>query len=145
MHRKISWVKEAFSRDLSITQEGQPIGGMHRNGLSNDVEAYLNKTHVYFDVTGFLLHSVTIHDRNADNQVIGHIEFRFGKRAELKLNTGDCYLWKRHNVLMREWDMILESTDGLPDKETVRYDLTRKFFEESGDIAVDELGMTTQS
>ena len=38
---------------------------------------------------------------------------------------------------MREWDMIQESPGGLPEKEIVNYDVTRKFFEDAGDIGVD--------
>ncbi|QDK77111.1 hypothetical protein EXU85_00260 [Spirosoma sp. KCTC 42546] len=138
MDRKLNWLKEAFSRDLRIMQQGQVVGGMHRDVLSRDVEAYLNSTRLRFDVTGFLIHSVNIHDLNAGNQIIGHIAFSFGKRAELKLTSGESYLWKRPNMLMREWDMIREAPDGSPEKELVSYDLTRQFFKEAGDISVNE-------
>lgn len=141
MNRKLSWTKQAFSRDVIIMQADQVAGGMHRDLLSNDVEAYLHKTRLRFDVTGFLVHSVNLHDMNADNQLIGQIELRFGKQVELTLTGGDSYRWKRHNVLMREWDMIRETPDGLPEKEIVSYDLTRKFFEDHGDIEVDESGI----
>jgi hypothetical protein len=136
MDRKLTWIKEAFSRDVHIMQDGQAVGAMRRDILSNDVDASLNGIHLRFDVTGFLFHSVNIHDLNADNQIVGHIEFRFGKQAELTLTSGESYLWKRHNVLMREWDMIREDPNGLPEKEIVSYDLTRKFFEDAGDITV---------
>jgi hypothetical protein len=138
MERKLNWIKEAFSRDLSIIQDGQAVGGMHRDLLSHDVEAYLNNIRLRFDVTGFLVHSVNIHDLNADNRIIGHIAFSFGKRAELNLTSGERYLWKRHNMLMREWDMIRETPDSSPEKELVSYDLTRKFFNEAGDISVKD-------
>ncbi|GAB3709251.1 hypothetical protein GCM10027592_45250 [Spirosoma flavus] len=138
MSQKLNWVKEAFSREINIVQGGQVVGTMHRNILSRDVDAYLNNVRIQFDVTGFLLHSVNIHNQNANNQIIGHIEFSFGKRAELKLTDGRSYIWKRHNVLMREWDMIRENPDGSPDKELVNYDLTHRFFEEHGDITVNE-------
>lgn len=143
MSRKLSWVKEAFSREINLVQNGQIVGGMQRDTFGRDVDAYLNNTRLRFDVTGFLFHSVNIHDLNADNQIIGHIEFRFGKRAELKLVSGESYLWKRHNVLMREWEMIRETPHGLPEKEIVSYDLTRRFFEEHGDINVDEAGTSS--
>ncbi|GAB4031203.1 hypothetical protein [Spirosoma gilvum] len=142
MSQKLSWVKEAFSREVNLVQNGQVVGGLHRDLLARDVDAYLNNTRLRFDVTGFLFHSVNIHDLNADNQIIGRIEFRFGKRAELKLASGESYLWKRHNVLMREWEMIRETPDGLPEKEIVSYDLTRRFFEEHGDINTDDTGTT---
>lgn len=142
MDRKLNWVKEAFSRDIAIVQDGQAVGGIQRYVFSYDVEAFLNKTHLRFDVTGFLVHAVNIHDINANDQIVGHIEFSFGKRAELKLESGETYLWKRHNVLMREWDMIRETSDGMAEKETVSYDLTRRFFEEHGDIVVDDTETT---
>ncbi|UFH55117.1 hypothetical protein [Spirosoma sp. KNUC1025] len=142
MSRRLNWVKEAFSRDLSIIQDGQVIGGMHRGVFSQDVEAHLNTTRLKFDVTGFLIHSVNIHDLNANDQIIGQIEFHFGKRAELKLASGEIFLWKRHNVLMREWDMIQEKTDGSSEKELINYDLTRQFFEDHGDITVHEDQLT---
>ena len=142
MSRTLNWVKEAFSREVSILQNGQVIGGMHRDWFGQDVEAHLNETHLRFDVTGFLVHSVNIHDLNADNQIIGQIEFSFGKRAELNLSSGESYLWKRHNVLMREWDMIRVTADGAPEKELINYDLTRRFFEDHGDITVNENALT---
>ncbi|WP_338874469.1 hypothetical protein WBJ53_02510 [Spirosoma sp. SC4-14] len=138
MDRKLSWLKEAFSRDVVIVQDGQIVGGMHRNFASRDVEASLKSTHLQFDVQGFIVHSVKIYDLNNNNQIVGQIDFSFGKRAELKLTTGESYLWKRHNVLMREWDMIRERPDGFPEKEIVSYELTRKFFQDAGDIEINE-------
>ncbi|QIP11799.1 hypothetical protein G8759_03730 [Spirosoma aureum] len=138
MNRKLSWVKEAFNRDVVIIQDEQIVGGMRRDMISSDVEAQLKTTHLRFDVRGFLVHSVTIHDLNAANQVVGQIDFAFGKRAELKLVSGESYRWKRHNMLMREWDMIRVDPYGLPEKEIVSYDLTRKFFQDAGDILINE-------
>ena len=142
MNRNLNWTKEAFSRDIQIMQDGNAIGEMRRDFLSNDVEASLNGTQLRFDVTGFLLHSVNIYTPNADNEPVGHITFRFGKQAELNLASGERYLWKRHNMLMRQWEMIQETADGSPEKEVVSYDLTRKFFEDVGDITVNEEGNT---
>ncbi|GAB2607229.1 hypothetical protein [Spirosoma areae] len=140
MDRKLNWIKEAFSRDLQIMRDGQVVGAMRRAMLSHDVEASLNGIRLRFDVMGFLFHSVNIHNLDAGDQVIGQIELHFGKRAELKLTSGESYLWKRHNMLMREWDMIREDPNGLPEKEIVSYDLTRKFFEDAGDITLNEDG-----
>ena len=142
MDRKLNWIKHAFSRDVQIMQDGQVVGDMRRDLLSSDVEASLNGVQLRFDVTGFLFHSVSIYNLT-DNQVVGQIELSFGKRAELKLASGERYLWKGHNMLMREWDMIRETPDGLPEKEIVSYDLTRRFFQDAGDITVDEMGLTT--
>ena len=138
MNRKLSWTKEAFSRDFRIMQDGQVIGEMHHNLFSNDVEAYLNEVYIRFDVEGFLFHSVILFDPKANDKVIGHIEFRFGKQAELKLSSGEAYLWKRHNVLMREWDMILETASSLPESEVVNYERTQKFFKDAGDIVIEK-------
>ncbi|MCY7357612.1 MAG: hypothetical protein LH609_09090 [Rudanella sp.] len=137
MTAKLNWTKEAFSREVVITSNGQTVGGMHRNLLERDVEASLNKTHIKFDVMGFLLHSVNIHDLGANNQIIGTITFRFGKRAELQLANGDRYTWKRHNILMRDWDMIREGATDAADREVVNYHLTRQFLSDHGDISVD--------
>ncbi len=139
MNRKLSWTKEAFSRDSRIMQNGQVIGEMHHNLFSNDVEAFLNEVHIRFDVEGFLFHSVTLFDSKANDSVLGHIELRFGKQAELKLLSGETYLWKRHNILMREWDMILETSSGLPESEVVNYERTQKFFKDAGDIVVEKM------
>ncbi|GAB3944892.1 hypothetical protein GCM10028805_13090 [Spirosoma harenae] len=143
MSRKLNWVKEAFSREVAIMQDGNVVGGMHQNGLRYDVDAHLNKTQLRFDVTGFLIHSVDVYDLAAENKLIGKIEFSFGKRAELKLESGESYLWKRHNVLMREWEMIHETPDGMPEKEVISYDQTRKFFGDHGDIVVEETDVTS--
>lgn len=109
MERKLNWVKEAFSRTIVLVENGQPVGKIHRDLMSSDVEASLNPIHIRFDVRVFLLHSVNIHDLANHNEVVGRIEFSFGKRAELLMNTGETYRWKRHNVLMRDRDMILET------------------------------------
>ncbi len=138
MERKLSWVKEAFSREITLVEDGQPVGKLHRDFLSRDVEASLNTVHLRFDVMGFLLHSVNIHDLNNDNRIIGRIEFSFGKRADLILESGETYHWKRHNILMRDWDMILEGQDGVMDHEVVNYALTRQFLVDNGDITAEE-------
>ncbi len=138
MNKKLNWTKEAFSREVVITEDSQPVGRMQRNGLSHDVETYLYGVRLRFDVTGFLLHSVNIHDVNASDRIVGQITFPFGKRAELTLATGAVYTWKRHNMLMREWDMIREGATDADDRETVNYSLTRAFFVDNGDIRVDD-------
>jgi hypothetical protein len=142
MDKKLSWVKNAFSRDTVITENGQQVGGMHRNAFSRDVDAYLYDLKIRFDVTGFLLHSVNIHDVSNGDQIVGQITFHFGKRAELRLESGEMYSWKRHNVLMREWDMIREGQTDAEDKEIVNYSLTRQFFSDHGDINVEETNPT---
>ena len=135
MTAKLNWTKEAFSRELVITSNGQSVGRMHCSILERDVEASLNRTRIQFDVTGFLIHSVNIHDLNASNAIIGTIAFRFGKRAELQLANGDRYTWKRHNILMRAWDMIREGATDSADREVVSYEQTQKFFSDHGDIS----------
>ncbi|GAB3502086.1 hypothetical protein GCM10027341_29650 [Spirosoma knui] len=143
MDRKLSWVKNAFSRDTIITENDQPIGGMHRDAFSRDVEAYLYSLKIRFDVMGFLVHSVNIHDVSNGDQIVGQITFHFGKRAELRLETGELYTWKRHNVLMRQWDMIREGKTDAEDKEVVNYALTRQFFSDHGDINIEDTSSTT--
>ncbi len=137
MTAKLNWTKEAFSREVVITSEGQTVGGLHGRFFERDVEATLFDTHIKFDVTGFLIHSVDIYDLAMDNQIIGTITFHFGKRAELQLANGDRYTWKRHNILMRDWDMIREGTTDADDREVVNYHSTRQFFSDHGDISVD--------
>ncbi|MDB5242384.1 MAG: hypothetical protein JWP57_3009 [Spirosoma sp.] len=139
MNKELNWTKEAFSREVVIIEGDQPVGGMHRNALfSFDVDAYLYDVQLRFDVTGFIRHSVTIYDRKVDNRIVGQITLHFGKRAELRLESGELYTWKRHNVLMREWDMIREGMTDADDRETVNYSLTRQFFADHGDIRVDD-------
>lgn len=137
MKKELSWTKEVFNRKITIMEAGQPVGSMQRDTFSPDVDASLHGTHLRFDVTGFLIHDVAIYDLNANNQKIGAITLHFGKRAELRLETGDIYIWKRHNMLMREWDMIREDNTGTDSQEVINYSLTRQFFAESGDIELD--------
>ncbi len=137
MKKELSWTKEVFSRKITIMEAGQPVGNMQRDTFSPDVDASLHGTHLRFDVTGFLIHDVAIYDLNANGQKIGAITLHFGKRAELRLETGDIYIWKRHNMLMREWDMIREDNTGTDSQEVINYSLTRQFFAESGDIELD--------
>jgi len=137
MTAKLNWTKEAFSREVVITSNSQTVGGLLGRFFERDVEATLFDTHIKFDVMGFLLHSVNIHDLVADNQIIGTITFHFGKRAELQLANGERYTWKRHNILMREWEMIREGATDADDREVVNYHLTRQFFSDHGDISVE--------
>ncbi len=118
-------------------EDDRPIGRLHRDAFSRDVEASLNAVHIRFDVVGFLLHSVNIYDLTTNNQLIGRIEFSFGKRADLILVSGATYHWKRHNMLMRDWDMIRESNTGTANEEVVNYVLTRQFLADHGDITVE--------
>lgn len=139
MSKALTWTKEAFHRTTTLLDNGEVVGQMKREGIFNrDVEAHLNGIHLLFDVTGFILHSVNIHDLTNNNQVIGQITFSFGKRAELQLTTGETYLWKRHNVLMRNWDMIREGKGQTDDEEVVNYSLSRRFFADQGDISIDD-------
>ena len=138
MSKTLTWTKEAFHRTTTLLDNGQVVGHMKREGVFNrDVEAHLNRVHLLFDVTGFVLHSVNLHDLTNNNQIIGHIKFSFGKRAELQLTTGETYLWKRHNILMRDWDMIREGNEQTAEEEVVNYSLTRRFFADQGDISIE--------
>ena len=137
MSRNLNWTKEAFNRTTTIMDNGQVVGKMQRDGLSQDVEAHLGNVHLLFDVTGFLFHSVNIHDLVNANAIIGKIEFSFGKRAELQLVNGEAYLWKRHNILMRNWDMIREGDADSEGHEVVSYELTRRFMADNGDISIE--------
>jgi len=138
MSRNLTWTKEAFNRTTTLLDQGRVVGRMQRESVfDQDVDAYLNGTHLRFDVTGFIAHLVNVYDLSAENQLIGHITFSFGKRAELQLTSGETYLWKRHNLLMRNWDMIREGSEQTDDQEVVSYALTRQFFADHGDISVD--------
>ena len=122
----------------TILDNNQPVGEMKQEGiLGRDVEASLNGVHLRFDVMGFILNSVNVHDLANDNQIIGHIVFSFGKRAKLQLANGQTYTWKRHNMLMRDWDMILEGAGHTDKHEVVSYSLTRQFFTEHGDMSIN--------
>ncbi|MEZ0539472.1 hypothetical protein [Fibrella arboris] len=134
---KLNWVKEAFSRDVHLLENGVEVGQLHRAVLERDVDASLHDVRLRFDVTGFLIHAVNVHDLKADNRIIGTITFHFGKRAELRLGTGAVYTWKRHNILMRQWDMIREGATDAEDKEVVNYTRTRQFMADHGDIETE--------
>ena len=138
MSKNLTWAKEAFNRTTTLLENGQVVGRMQREGIfDQDVDAHLNGVHLRFDVTGFMLHSVNVHDVSNNNQIIGLIAFSFGRRAELQLVTGETYLWKRHNMLMRDWNMIREGNGHTDGQEVVSYSLTRQFFADHGDISVE--------
>ena len=138
MKKELNWTKEAFSREVVIIEDGHVVGGMQGRVFTADVVAHLYDVQLRFDVTGFLLHSVAIHDQKAGDRIVGTITFHFGKRAELTLDTGEVYTWKRQNVLMREWHMIREGVTDADDRETINYSLTRSFLADHGDIRVDD-------
>ena len=136
MATKLNWIKEAFRQEVHLMENGVEVGRLHRSAFEHDVDASLHEVQLRFDVRGFLIHSVNVHDLKADNRIIGTITFHFGKRAELTLENGTVYTWKRQNVLMREWNMIREGTGDIDDKEVVSYSLTRQFLVDHGDIRV---------
>lgn len=136
MATTLSWVKEAFSREVHLMENGQEVGRLHRAVFERDVDASLHNVQLRYDVTGFLFHSVNVHDVKANNRIVGTITLHFGKRAELKLENGTVYVWKRHNMLMREWAMIREGTIDT-EKEVVNYAMTRQFLADHGDISTD--------
>ncbi|MBO0934997.1 hypothetical protein J2I47_00415 [Fibrella sp. HMF5335] len=137
MATNLHWVKQAFDREIHITENGVEVGRLHRAVFDRDVDAALHKTQLRFDVTGFLINTVNIHDLAADNRIVGTITFHFGKRAELTLENGNIYTWKRQNILMRQWIMIREGVTDADDKEVVNYSLTRQFFVQEGDMQAD--------
>lgn len=138
MSKNLTWTKEAFNRTTTLLDNGRIVGQMQREGIfDRDVDAYLNGVHLRFDVTGFILNSVDIYDLSNDNQIIGHIGLSFGKRAELQLATGETYLWRRHNMLMRDWNMIREGSERADSQEVISYSLTRQFFVDHGDISIE--------
>ncbi|MBO0951666.1 hypothetical protein [Fibrella forsythiae] len=137
MATRLSWVKEAFRRDVHLMENGVEVGKLHQAIFERDVDASLYTVQLRFDVTGFLRHAVNVHDLTADNRIIGTITLHFGKRAELTLENGSVYTWKRHNMLMREWDMIREGATDADDKEVVSYTRTRQFLTDHGDITTD--------
>lgn len=118
-------------------ENGAEVGRLHRAVFERDVDASLHDVQLRFDVTGFIMHSVNVHDLKANNRIIGTITFHFGKRAELTLENGTVYTWKRQNMLMREWSMIREGATDADDKEVVSYSRTRQFLTDHGDISSD--------
>jgi hypothetical protein len=118
-------------------ENGAEVGRLHRAVFERDVDASLHDVQLRFDVTGFIMHSVNVHDLKANNGIIGTITFHFGKRAELVLENGSVYTWKRQNMLMREWSMIREGATDADDKEVVSYSRTRQFLTDHGDISTD--------
>ena len=137
---KLNWTKKAFERSTQINHEGQLVGEMKRQDLfSHDVQASLYDTHVRFDVTGFLVHDINVHNVSNADEIIGSISISFGKKATLTLKNGEVYVWKRANMLMKEWHLIhdLPNTDN--DPEVVDYVRTRHLlFGENGEINILE-------
>lgn len=135
---KISWAKKAFERTTQFTHDGQVVGEIKRDGIfGHDVTARLYNTHVRFDVMGFVVHSVNIHDLTNNDKVVGRIELNFGKRATLTLKNGEVYVWKRANFLMKEWHLIHDIPNTDNDPEVIDYERTRRlFFAEEGKINI---------
>lgn len=133
MGKKLHWVKEAFSRTIVVLDGEKEVGKLSRQEVfSYDIEAKLNQTHLLFDVKGFVLHTVDVIDLNQNNKVVGVITFSFGRKAELTLSTGEKYLWRRQNFLMRRWTMTKVSRDS--SQEILSYERLRNFFSQEGDI-----------
>ena len=133
MEKQLHWVKEAFSRDVVIMAGEQVIGGMNRDILAWDVDAYLNDVQILFDVKGFLVHSVNVHDKKDNNRIIGQIDFDWLHSATLNLATNETYVWKRDSFPMWEWS-ILEQASADSAQEIIHYDRTRALIVDEGNI-----------
>jgi len=134
MGAKLHWIKEAFSRKISILDQDHEIGVMWQDSMfSHDVHAKLRNVHVLFDVKGFLKRSVNIHDLNNSNKIIGVVNFSFGRKAELLLPNGKTYLWRRQNFFMREWSLIQVSEN--ESSEVLHYELLHSFFVDKGEVS----------
>lgn len=133
MEKQLHWIKEAFSRDVVIMAGEQVIGGMHRDLLAWDVDAYLNDAAILFDVKGFLVHSVNVHDKKDNNRIIGQIDFDWLHSATLTLATGETYVWKRDNFLMWDWSILEADGEGTGD-EIIHYDRTQALIVDEGHI-----------
>ena len=134
MGKKLHWIREAFSRKISIIDQEQLIGEMWQDALfSYDVEARLNDMHVLFDLKGFLKRSVNIHDLKNNRKIIGVIHFSFGRKAELFLPTRERYLWRRKSFFMQEWSLLRQSEE--TSQEVFHYAQLRSFFSDEGEIS----------
>jgi len=132
METTLHWAKEAFNREVVITDGQRPVGRLYREVLARDVSAYLNDVRLWFDVEGFLIQEVTVHQYIGDtDQVIGHIRFDWDRSAELELTNGRKYRWKRQNFLMHEWSILSEDP---AQQEIIHYDQTKMFFGDEGRI-----------
>lgn len=108
------------------------VGRMHRDLLAWDVKAYLNNVRLWFDVKGFLRHTVDVHQWiGEEDKIIGQIAFTWGRTAELQLTSGEKYLWQRQNFLMHEWSLLREDDQK---REVIHYDQTRAFLADEGEI-----------
>ncbi|MGA0557142.1 hypothetical protein ACO2Q8_10850 [Larkinella sp. VNQ87] len=134
MEKQLHWVQEAFSRRVVIMDGDRVVGGMHRDLLTRDVDAHLNGVHIFFDVRGFLVHSVNIHDKKADNTIIGRVDFEGFGGATVQLETGEKYIWRRENFMMHEWSLVSGNSPSDAEREIVHYDRTRMFLADEGTI-----------
>ncbi|GAB3932778.1 hypothetical protein [Larkinella terrae] len=134
MEKQLHWVKEAFSRSIVIMDGEKVVGGMHRDLLVRDVDAHLNGVHIFFDVAGFLVHSVNIHDKDAGDKIIGRIEFEGFNGAVVRLETGEKYTWQRENFMMHEWSIVAGNAESKTGHEIIHYDRTRLFLADEGTI-----------
>lgn len=134
MEKQLHWIKEAFSRHVVIMDGDRVVGGMQRDLLVRDVDAHLNEVHIFFDVRGFLVHSVNIHDKNAGDKVIGRIDFEGFNGAVVQLETGEKYTWRRENFMMHEWSIVAENAAAQSEQEIIHYDRTRLFLADEGTI-----------
>ncbi|GAB2782547.1 hypothetical protein GCM10027275_27840 [Rhabdobacter roseus] len=132
MKENLHWTQRAFDRRLSIQQNGQEVGSMYSPLFARDVEAQLHQLHVLFDVQGFLFNSVDILDLANHRRSLGKITLRYGRKAELQLPTGERYVWKRSNFLMRRW--TLSRLDQPGSSEVIHYEQLRAFFTQEGSI-----------
>ncbi|MFC5410807.1 hypothetical protein ACFPMF_15905 [Larkinella bovis] len=133
MEKQLHWVKEAFSRQVVIMDGDRAVGGMQRDLLVRDVDAWLNDVHVFFDVRGFLIHSVTIHDKNANDHILGRIDFEGFGGAVVHLETGETYRWHRENFMMHTWSLVADNA-AQTGQEIIHYDRTRLFLADEGNI-----------
>lgn len=138
MNKSLNWTKKAFNRNIEFNDsEGVLIGNIKFKLFDSRVESELYGKKISFDVEGFLKKEVTILDAN--NAELGKILLGFRNKAEVNLNNGEKYIWKRADFFMHKWELIhdLAFTDN--DPVIINYDRERNFFNQEGTISLVEV------
>ena len=137
MNKSLNWTKKVFNRTIEFADaEGVSVGNITFKLFDSRVESELYGTQINFDIAGFINKEVTILDDN--NAELGKILLGFRSKAEVTLNNGEKYIWKRTDFFMHKWELIhnLPFTDN--DPVIIKYDRERNFFNQGGNISLVE-------
>lgn len=106
---QITWKRNVLSTNYTLFSEGNSIGKLFNNTLSQSGSGTIKGVTYRFQTTGFFIQKTKI--LNDSNVVVGYIEYnQWMTTARLTL-FDNVYYWRFDNLLYKKWSVF--NSDGL--------------------------------